>query len=56
MKIEEGRGLCKNYLSDGYYENKGNSKKVEKALKYELRRFQSDTMDEIDDDLEDAAR
>ena len=36
--IVRRRGLCKNYLSDKSYENKRNVKKVEKALKYELRR------------------
>ena len=35
--IESRRGLYKNYLSDSSYENKRNVKKVEKALKYELR-------------------
>ena len=37
--IESRWGLYKNYLSDRLYENKRNVKKVEKALKYELRRF-----------------
>ena len=50
------RGLCKNYLSDKSYENKRNVKKVEKVLKYELRRCEVETMDEIAEDLEDAAR
>ena len=36
--IERRRGLYKNYLSDRLCENKRNTKKVEKALKYELRR------------------
>ena len=35
------KGLHKNYLSDRSYENKRNVKKVEKALKYELRRLWS---------------
>ena len=35
--IESRRGLYKNYLSDRSYENKRNTKKVEKALKYEPR-------------------
>ena len=54
--IESRRGLYKNYLSDRSYENKRNVKKVEKALKYELRRCEVEAMDKIAEDLEDAAR
>ena len=45
-----------NYLSDRSYENKTNVRKVEKALKYELRRCEVEAMDKISEDLEDAAR
>jgi HPt (histidine-containing phosphotransfer) domain-containing protein len=48
--------LYKNYLSDRSYENKRNVKKVDKALKYELKRCEVEAMDEIAEDLEDAAR
>jgi hypothetical protein len=48
--------LFKNYLSDRSYENKRNVRKVEKALKYELRWCEVDAMDEIAEDVEDAAR
>ena len=41
------RGLYKNYLSGRSYENKRNIKKVEKALKYELRRYEVEVMDKI---------
>ena len=54
--IESRRGLYKNYLSDRSYENKRNVKKVEKALKYELRRCEVEAMDKIAEDLEDADR
>ena len=54
--IERRRGLYKNYLSDRSYENKRNVKKVEKALKYELRRCEVEAMDKIAEDLEDTAR
>jgi hypothetical protein len=54
--IERKRGLYKNYLSDRSYECKRNAKKVEKALKYELRRCEVEAMDKIAKDLEDAAR
>ena len=54
--IESRRGLYKNYLSDRSYENKRNVKKVEKALKYELRRCEVEAMDKIAEDLEDVAR
>ena len=54
--IESRRGLFKNYLSDRLYENKRNVKKVEKALKYELRRCEVGAMEKIAEDLEDAAR
>ena len=36
--IKRRKGLYKNYLIDRSYENKRNVKKVEKALKRELRR------------------
>ena len=52
---EEG-GLYKNYLSDRSYENKSNAKKVEKALKYELRSCEVEAINKIAEDLEDAAR
>ena len=48
--------MYKNYLSDMLYENKRNIKKVQKALKYELRRCEMEAMDKITEDLEDAAR
>ena len=48
--------MYKNYLSDRSDENKRNVKKVEKALKYELRRCEVEAMDKIAEDLEDAAR
>jgi len=51
--IERRRVLCKNYLSDRSFGNNRNVKKVEKALKYELRRYE---VDEIAKDLEDTAR
>ena len=54
--IERRRGLCKNYLSDRSYENKTNVKKVEKAQKYELRRYEVEATDKIAKNLEDAAR
>jgi hypothetical protein len=37
--------LYKNYLSNRSYENKKNAKKVEKALKYELRRLDLEARD-----------
>ena len=54
--MESRSGLYKNYLSDRSYENKRNVKKVEKALKCELRRCEVEAMDKIAKDLEDAAR
>jgi hypothetical protein len=54
--IERRRGLYKNYLCDRSYENKTNVKKVQKALKYELRRFEVEAIDKIAEDLEDVAR
>ena len=54
--IDGRRGLHKNYLSLGSYENKRNVKKVEKVLRYELRRYELESMDKIVEDLEDAAR
>ena len=54
--IESRRGLYKKYLSNRSYDNKRNVKKVEKALKYELRRCEAENMDKIAEDLEDAAR
>ena len=38
------------------YENKKNVKKVEKALKFELRRCKQEAMDKIAENLEAAAR
>ena len=49
-------GFYKNYLSDRSYENKKNVKKVQIALKYELRRCEAETMDKIAEDMEAAAR
>ena len=43
----QGRDLYKNYLSDKSYENKRNVKKVEKALKYELRKCEVQAMHKI---------
>ena len=43
-------------MNDRSCENKNNIKKVEKALKYELRRCEVEIMDKIAEDLEDAAR
>ena len=54
--IESRRGLYKNYLSDRSYENKRNVKKVEKALKYELRRCEVEAMDKITEDKDVARR
>ena len=48
--------MYKNYLSDMWYENKRNLKKVEKELKYELSRCEVKAMDKIAEDLVDAAR
>ena len=48
--------MYKNYLSDKSYENKRNVKKVEKTLKYELRRCEVEAKDKIAEDLQDAAR
>jgi hypothetical protein len=56
MLIDRRRGLYKNYLSVRSYENKRNVKKVEKALKYELRRCEVQVMDKIAEDLEYAGR
>ena len=54
--IKSRRGLYKNYLSDRSYENKRNLKKVEKLLKYELRKCEVEAMDIIAEDPEYAAR
>ena len=54
--IERRRGLYKNNLSDTLYGNKRNVKKVEKALKYELRICEVEATDKIAENLEDAAR
>ena len=54
--IERRKDLYKNYLSDRSNENKRNARKVEKALKYELRRCEVEAMDKISEDLEDANR
>ena len=48
--------MYKNYLSDRSCENKRNVKKVEKALKYKLRRCEVEAMSKIAEDLKDAAR
>ena len=48
--------MYKKYRSGKSYENKRNVKKMEKALKYELRKFEVDAMDKIAEDLENAAR
>ena len=48
--------MYKNYLSDRSYENKRNVKKVEKALKYELRMCEVGAMYKIAENLEDGAR
>ena len=48
--------MYKSYLSDRLYENKRNVRKVEKALKCELRWCEVEAMDEIAEDVEDAAR
>ena len=53
--IERRRGLYKKYLSDRSYKNKRNIKKVEKTLKYELKRYEVEAMDKIAEHLEDAA-
>ena len=53
--IERRMGLHKNSLSDRLCENKRNVKKVEKRLKYELRRCDVEAMDKIAEGLEDAA-
>ena len=54
--IERRRVLYKDYLSDRPYENKRNVKKVEEALKNELRTCKVEAMDKIAEDPEDAAR
>ena len=48
--------MYKNFLSDRSYENNRNVKKVEKALKYELRRCEVEAVDKITEDLADVAR
>ena len=55
MFNRESRSLYKNYMSDRSNENKRNVKKVEKALKYELRRCEVEAMDNITMELEDTA-
>ena len=54
--IERRKILYKNYLSDTSYKNKRNVKKMEKALKYELRRYEMEAIDKFAEDLEDTAR
>jgi len=54
--LERRRGLYKNNLSDRLYEYKRNVKKVEKGLKYELRRYKVEATDKIAEDLEDVDR
>ena len=48
--------MYKNYCNNRSYENKRNVKKVEKALKYELRRCEVEAVDKIAEDLENAVR
>ena len=43
----ERRGFYKSYLSNPLHEKRKNIKKVEKALKYELRRCEVKAMDKI---------
>ena len=43
-------------MSDRSYENKRNINKVQKTLKYELRRREVEAMDKTAEDLEDAVR
>ena len=54
--MDRRRRLYKNYLSDRSHENKRKVKEVEKSLKYELRRFEVEAMDETAKYLEDTAR
>ena len=56
--LNRRRGGClyKYYLSDRSYEKKRNVKKVEKTLKYELRKCDVEARDKIFKDLEDGAR
>ena len=51
--MDRRRRSYKNYLSDRSHENKRKVKEVEKSLKYELRRFEVEAMDEITKYLED---
>ena len=53
--VKKGREMHKKYLSDKFYENKRNLRKVERGLKYKLTRYQVKTMDEKPEDLEDEA-
>ena len=46
--------MYKKYLSDRSYENKKTARKVEKVLKYELRRCKLDFIDKMTEDPEDA--
>ena len=48
-------GLYKNYLSHTSFESKKNVMKVEKSLKYELKRCEMEAMDKIAEDLEEVA-
>ena len=50
------RGLYKNCLTYKSYENNWKIREVEKALKYELRRWEVEDMDKIAEDLEDVIR
>ena len=52
----ERRGFYKSYLSNPLHEKRKNIKKVEKALKYELRRREVEAMERIAKNLEDAAK
>ena len=53
-RIETRRGFYKNYPSDRSYENKRNVKKVVKAFKFELTRYEVQAMDKIAEDLKGA--
>ena len=46
--------MHKNYLSHGSYENKRIVKKVDKALKYDIRTCEVEAMDKIVEEMEDA--
>jgi hypothetical protein len=52
---EKRRGFHKRSLNKGSYKNKRKVIKVERALKFELRRPESEVMEKITEDPEDAA-